>query len=203
MSQLKLTADGGGGTVAIKAPASTTGNAALEMTVPSTASGTLDSLNRAGNILQVVQTVKNDVFSSNSTSYADVTGMSAAITPSSTSNKVKVTVVLRCAMNQGDRWSSYILLRGSTVLFDGAADGSRTQCSAWHIPFQGTGTGNTFGDKTIVFLDSPSSTSALTYKLQVKVQSGATGYVNRSMNDTDADYGPRTSSSITLEEVAA
>ena len=65
----------------------------------------------AGKILQVVQTVKNDVFSSNSTSYADVTGMSAAITPSSTSNKVKVTVVLRCAMNQSDRWSSYILLR--------------------------------------------------------------------------------------------
>ena len=157
----------------------------------------------AGKILQVVQTVKNDVFSSNSTSYADVTGMSAAITPSSTSNKVKVTVVLRCAMNQSDRWSSYILLRDSTILFDGAADGSRTQCSAWHIAFVGTGTGNTFGDKTIVFLDSPSSTSALTYKLQVKVQSGATGYVNRSMNDSNADYGARTSSSITLEEVGA
>ena len=162
-----------------------------------------DSAMASGSILQVVQAVKNDVFSSNSTSYADVTGMSAAITPSSTSNKVKVTVVLRCAMNQGDRWSSYILLRDNTILFDGAADGSRTQCSAWHIPFQGTGTGNTFGDKTIVFLDSPSSTSALTYKLQVKVQSGATGYVNRSMNDGNADYGPRTSSSITLEEIAA
>lgn len=203
MSQLKLTADGGGGTVAIKGPASTTGNAAIDLTVPGTASATLDTLKRAGNILQVVQTVKNDVFSSNSTSYADVTGMSASITPSSTSNKVKVTVVLRCAMNQGDRWSAYILLRDNQILFDGTADGSRTQCSAWHIPFQGTGTGNTFGDKTIVFLDSPSSASALTYKLQVKVQSGATAYVNRSMNDGNADYGARTSSSITLEEVAA
>ena len=44
MSQLKLTADSGGGTVAIKAPASTTGNAALDLTVPGTASATLDTL---------------------------------------------------------------------------------------------------------------------------------------------------------------
>ena len=45
MSQLKLTADGGGGTVAIKAPASTTGNAALELTVPGASSGTLATTN--------------------------------------------------------------------------------------------------------------------------------------------------------------
>ena len=38
MSQVKLTADSGGGTVAIKAPASTTGNAALDLTVDGTAS---------------------------------------------------------------------------------------------------------------------------------------------------------------------
>ena len=45
MSSIKLTADSGGGTVAIKAPASTTGNAALEFTVPSTSSGTLATTN--------------------------------------------------------------------------------------------------------------------------------------------------------------
>ena len=45
MSQVKLTADSGGGTVAIKAPASTTGNAALELTVPGTSSGTLATTN--------------------------------------------------------------------------------------------------------------------------------------------------------------
>ena len=41
MSQLKLTADGGGGTVSLKGPASTTGNAAIELTLPGTSSGTL------------------------------------------------------------------------------------------------------------------------------------------------------------------
>ena len=85
----------------------------------------------------------------------------------------------------------------------GTADGSRTQNSIWHINFEGTGYGNSLGDKNITFLDSPASTSALTYKLQVKVQSGATSYVNRSGNDANADYAPRTSSSITVMEVSA
>ena len=155
----------------------------------------------SGGIIQVKQTVLDTVFSSNSTSYTDVTGMSVSITPQRSDSKILVMVTLRCAMNQSDRWSAYILLRDSQILFDGTAEGSRTQCSIWHIPFVGTGTGNTFGDKNITFLDSPASTSSLTYKLQVKVQSGATAYVNRSMNDSNADYGPRTSSSITVMEV--
>ena len=155
----------------------------------------------SGGIIQVKQTVLDTVFSSNNTNYVDVTGMSVNITPQRSDSKILVMVTLRCAMNQSDRWSAYILLRDNQILFDGTADGSRTQCSIWHIPFVGTGTGNTFGDKNITFLDSPASTSSLTYKLQVKVQSGATAYVNRSMNDSNADYGPRTSSSITVMEV--
>ena len=157
-----------------------------------------------GKVLQVVQAVKNDTFSTTSTSYTDITGMSTSITPASTSNKVKVTVCVRVQCSQDDRWLSIILLRDSTILFDGTASSSRTQTSVWHIPYAGSGTGNTYSDKNIVFLDSPSSTSSLTYKLQMKVQAGGTtGHVNRSMNDNDADYGPRTSSSITVEEVAA
>ena len=76
MSQLKLTADSGGGTVAIKGPASTTGNAALDLTVPGTASATLDTLGRAGNIIQVAQTVKTDVFTTTRQSFTDITGLS-------------------------------------------------------------------------------------------------------------------------------
>tara|TARA_R100000278_G_scaffold8162_1_gene10319 strand:+ start:708 stop:1346 length:639 start_codon:yes stop_codon:yes gene_type:complete len=211
MSKISLK-HSGGNVVSLNSPTSAPTSADVAFKLPNAdgtsgqalvtdASGNL-SFAGTGKILQVVQAVKTDTFSSNSTSYADVTGMSAAITPSSSSNKVKVTVVLRCSMSQSDRWSSYILLRDSQILFDGTADNSRTQCSLWHINFEGTGNGNSLGDKNLTFLDSPSSTSALTYKLQVKVQSGATGYVNRSGNDANADYAPRTSSSITLEEVA-
>ena len=155
-----------------------------------------------GGIVQVKQTVLDTVFSSNNTNYVDVTGMSVSITPKFNTSKILVMVNLRCSMNQSDRWSSYILLRDSQILFDGTADGSRTQCSLWHINFEGTGNGNSIGDKNITFLDSPASTSALTYKLQMKVQSGATGYVNRTGNDANADYATRTSSSITVMEVS-
>ena len=49
-------------------------------------------------------------------------------------------------------------------------------------------------------LDSPSSTSELTYKVQAR-SNGGTYYINRSVNDTDSvDHG-RASSSITLMEV--
>ena len=155
-----------------------------------------------GGIVQVKQTVLDTVFSSNSTSYADVTGMSVSITPKFNTSKILVMVTLRTAMSEDDRWSAYILLRDSQILFDGTAEGSPTQCSMWHIPFSRTGTGNTFQNQNMTFLDSPSSTSALTYKLQVKVQSGATGYVNRTGNDANADYATRTSSSITVMEVS-
>ena len=84
MSQLKLTADGGGGTVAIKGPASTTGNAAIELTVPGTGNGTiLTSNTNTGKILQIVQTVKKDKQTIQSTSLTDIAGMSVTITPSS------------------------------------------------------------------------------------------------------------------------
>ena len=81
MSQIKLTADSGGGTVALKGPTSTTGNAAIELTVPGTAGGTLLTSNSStGKILQVVQVAKTDTASTTSTTFGDLRGLSQAIT---------------------------------------------------------------------------------------------------------------------------
>ena len=57
----------------------------------------------------------------------------------------------------------------------------------------------------MIFLDSPSTTSSTTYKLQGKTQTADSPsfVVNRSGGDTDADYGGRTASSITLMEILA
>ena len=91
MSQLKLTADGGGGTVSLKGPSSTTGNAAIELTVPGTGNATLlTSATSTGKILQVVSTAKTDAFTTSSQSLVDITGLSATITPSATSSKILV-----------------------------------------------------------------------------------------------------------------
>ena len=71
MSSIKLTADSGGGTFEIKAPAS--GSNARVLTVPDSASGTvLTTTNpKAGNIIQVLQSTKTDTASRHNTSYGD------------------------------------------------------------------------------------------------------------------------------------
>ena len=84
MSKLKLLHSGGNGVI-LSAPAS---NPASDrtLTLPGDANSTVDTLNRAGNILQVVQTVKTDTFSASHGSTVDITGLSVSITPSSSSN---------------------------------------------------------------------------------------------------------------------
>mgnify|MGYP003141922951 CR=1 FL=1 len=156
-----------------------------------------------GGIIQVKQVVKTDTFTSSSTSYTDVTGMSVAITPSSSSNKVLVTASFNCAVDTDNRWSIYQLVRGSTPIFIGDTASSRSVGSVGHVQESSTGVGNGVFNLVIKFLDSPNTTSATTYKIQGKVQSGATFVINRSDNDSDADYGLRTASSITVEEIAA
>ena len=194
MSQLKLTADSGGGTVAIKAPASTTGNGNFELTLPGTG-------NRGfGKILQVVQTVKTDTFSTTSTSFADVTGLSASITPSSTSSKVLFQYTTNYSHKAS--YAHFQLVRGSTSLLIGDAAGSRGRSTfgAWlpnssDIEYEA----NVFSGS---YLDSPSTTSSTTYKIQMRVTQN-TGYLNWLQGDSDDAYTPRMASSIILMEVAA
>ena len=54
----------------------------------------------------------------------------------------------------------------------------------------------------MTFLDSPSSTSALTYKVQARVNSNPTLYINRTGADANADYSSRGISTLTVMEIA-
>ena len=199
MSQLKLTADGGGGTVSLKGPPSTTGNAAIELTVPGTGSSTLATTATAGKILQVVQTVKTDTFSyTGTTNNTDITGMSVNITPSSSSNKVLIFAMLHVSQQN---IPSIYLVRDSTLIGIGDASGSRPRATA---RLRSSGDTNTAGIGTIVFLDSPNTTSQVTYKLQASLENAAHNlYVNRSEADANSLVGTRTISTITVQEVAA
>tara|TARA_Y100000748_G_scaffold295673_1_gene287663 strand:- start:1148 stop:1720 length:573 start_codon:yes stop_codon:yes gene_type:complete len=156
-----------------------------------------------GKILQVLQAVKTDVFTSNSTTYTDVTGLSLAITPSSASSKILVNINFNHQSNTQDRWRAFIITRGSTAIYRGDADGSRTRASVHTSLTSGNGDAVNQDNALIQFLDSPNTTSAVTYKLQGKVQSGAYFVINRSRVNDDGDYNGRTASSITLMEVAA
>jgi len=168
--------------------------------VTSNGSGVITS-SAFGKVLQVVQTVKTDTFTTTSTSFTDITGMSVAITPASTSSKIFVMVNLSTG-NTSDRTSGYQLLRGSTPIGIGDSDGSnRVEATA------GTSSEtSSAGQKTVAFtfLDSPSTTSATTYKVQVICQgSTQTTTINRSQNDSDNSYNYRTISTITVMEILA
>ena len=143
----------------------------------------------AGAILQVVQTFKNDSFSTTSTSYVDITGFSVTITPSSTSNKI---LLLNFAGLSTDGNSSvqYInLLRGSTAI---AQPSVSTGFSSTATMFPQSI--SNMISWSYSFLDSPNTTSATTYKWQIKGYTG-TQYINqRAINDM-----PRTATMIAME----
>jgi hypothetical protein len=150
-------------------------------------------------ILQVVSVTKSDTSLTTSTSFADITGLSANITPTSATSKILVLLSMMFGLS-GEIDFQVQLVRDSTAIGIGDSAGSRTRVTLQH---QHIGAQSAFFQPTysINHLDSPATTSALTYKVQANVASG-TGYINRSGNDSDdADRG-RGISSITLMEVA-
>ena len=113
------------GSVSLQAPASTTGGAHRVLTLPDV-NGTVATTTTAGKILQVVQSTKTNTQSIQSQSFTDVTGLSATITPSSASSKILVTFNISIGCNN---YGMINLLRGSTNIFRGDADGNRIQCT--------------------------------------------------------------------------
>jgi hypothetical protein len=156
-------------------------------------------LSGVGKVLQVVSTNKTDTFSTASTSFVDVTGLSVSITPSSASNKIMVFVNLYIGgPDSGSSQSMTRLMRTSTAICVGDSAGSRTQASSE------SGLNSVYHVEPVAinFLDSPSTTSATTYKVQMRV-TGNTHYVNRTSDDSDFTYNSRVASTITVMEIAA
>jgi len=154
-----------------------------------------------GSVLQVVQTVKTDTFSTNSTSFVDVTGLSATITPSSTANKIYVAVTIYGSSDGSGSNPKFALLRDSTAIGNGATAGSRVGAIGSIPTFSGVNLAQV--SAAFQFLDSPSLASALTYKVQTRVQTDQI-FINRSSSDTDNNQAQnsRLSSTITLMEIA-
>ena len=151
-----------------------------------------------GKVLQVITTTKTDTFSSSTTgSFTDITGMSASITPSSTSNKI---LVIASINSDGGNNSHIRLVRDSTAIFVGDTAGSRSSVSGGVARYSPDGDGMI--NNGLSHLDSPSSTSSLTYKIQFYLWSSTNWYLNRTTSDSDNGFGQRGASSITLMEIA-
>ena len=153
-----------------------------------------------GKVLQVVyaETTATDSLSTHNT-WTDISGMTASITPSATGSRILIQLTAtfggNLLANSGAR-----ILRDSTPILIGAAAGSRTlvsfepsnrglaQYESWPRSFTG--------------VDSPSTTSAITYKLQWFLEgSSDTIYLNRSASDGDSSADMRAISTLVLTEI--
>ena len=147
-------------------------------------------------ILQVLSATKTDTFSTTSTSFTDVTGLTLTLTPAATSSKVLVSFSVNLGL-PNTAGVQVRLMRDSTPIAIGdAGGGSQKQSTTHTYPGVNTDTRN----RSMEFLDSPNTTSATVYKLQI-VTNTSTVYVNRSYSDNNTAYGGRTASTITAMEV--
>ena len=150
----------------------------------------------AGAILQVVTATKTDT-TSTSSSFAD-SGLSASITPASTSSKILILAMLGGVGADNSSFKAK-LVRGSTDVAVGDSAGSRARAT---VQGQFSNSFNA-GSFHMSALDSPSTTSATTYKVQFGGNGGVTVYLNRIPRDSNgAAEDARTASTLTLLEVA-
>ena len=167
-----------------------------------TSSKIADSV-KLGKIGQVVSTTKTDTATISSSGFADVSGLTLNITPSATSSKVLIKCNITLNHTDVNHTVVFRFLRETTAVGVGASAGNRLQASAATATVGG-------GDhpQTIYaeFLDSPSASAEITYKIQIANQDGAAVTVNRNNTaDTDsanADFS-RYASTITAMEVLA
>jgi hypothetical protein len=142
----------------------------------------------AGNILQVVNVAYSTEATSSSSTFAD-TGLTATITPSSSSNKILVLVNQNgCFKSTNDTQIRLRLLRAATNILDFERLAGYTNSVA----------SSGVGSCSLCFLDSPATTSATTYKTQF-----ASANNNAEVRVQINSGGAPSSSTITLLEVAA
>ena len=155
-----------------------------------------------GKTLQVQQTVKTDTASATTeNSWEDISGMSVSITPSNSSNKIRVTAVCNINCSHGTYWAVRVVKDGSIFGAEGGASGSRTRCFGGHYD---TENNYSLHCTVVDFLDTAGGTSAITYKLQwYNPYGSSTRYINRSVTSEDGDYRFLTASTITATEIEA
>lgn len=176
------------------------GDSGDTITIPSGATLTNSgSATGFGKVLQVVSFNKTDIASTTSETFV-TTGVEVSITPSSSSNKILVMAQVGSSGNGGVAATGIILQRDSTVLNQGDAASNRSRYTGGYGYVY-----NMYDIKVfpIIYLDSPSSTSSLTYKIMYKTTaSSQPAYLNKSEQDVDNVHYGRGSSSITVLEIA-
>ena len=170
------------------------------MTNTASGTGTWQDAAGGGKVLQVVSTTKTDTWSSGQPNFADIPGLSVTITPSSTSSKILVFANVSF-MRTGGGTGGWRLSRGSTPIAIATGANNRP---AYSGGAHDGGQGEWIFNEGATSLDSPNTTSAITYKVQAHAIYTGTWYLNRSQSDRDTSaYDSRSASTITVMEIGA
>lgn len=144
-------------------------------------------------VMQVASTTKQTSFTTSSTSMVDITDLTVTITPSSSSNLILVSFTC-IAGNSTNDFVRFQLVRDSTAIGLGSGGTANVTTAVFTgdagMPYAAI-------PVTATYLDSPATTSATTYKVQMSVV-GGTGCVGRRSYDTAV----AAISTITVMEVA-
>ena len=161
----------------------------------------VSSIQPSGSILQVVQTIVRSTWSVTSpgTTWTDISGMSANITPSSISSRIMVMFTVWSGTSNNTYGRGIRVVRdGSVILTSSATSTSEPRHTNSYLAYSASQTCDT---NTLV--DSPSSTSSLTYKLQfVHEGTGTTFSLNTPGSITNDGRSAGAVSTLTLMEIA-
>jgi hypothetical protein len=216
MSEIKLTADSGGGSVSWKGPASTTSNAAVQLTLPvndgdadqvltTNGSGALSWAAASGG--KILQVVANNVTGTaeytldyygnagDNSDFVNIAALNTSITTTAANSNILVNLQF-CGEPSNDdkncRWVVNRTISGTTTWFQGASPGSRVPCTGvLGAPHYDQENSNSVHPQTglINYFDDIGTVSAGTqvdYKLMMESGNGSITY-NLNKNEGDTD----------------
>jgi hypothetical protein len=163
----------------------------------SAVSGTLPAANLpTGSVLQVVSATASTQVSTTSSTYTDITGLTATITPKFTTSKILVICNINgTGSGNGTGVVNTKILRGSTTIGVGGN----------YAGYSNPGGAQTdIGSVVMQALDSPATTSATTYKAQFRSKNGSNSVLVNLADGSPAQLADNsTNSTITLMEIAS
>jgi hypothetical protein len=155
------------------------------------------SVGASSAVVQVKSVTKTNTFTTTSTSFVDLTDLTLSITPTSASNKILCFYFVIASGLAGTNMGGINLVRGATAISQADASGVRSVASSI-VTEVGTEQSSLVSNS---FLDSPATTSATTYKLQIRTGGAGTITVNRTNNAVDNVVLFNGTSSLTIMEV--
>jgi len=154
----------------------------------------------AGSIIQVVSGTHSAITSTTATSWTDVSSdVTLNITPSSTSSKIIVTGHLSGSCDNNAYASVF---RDSTNLITATGSSNRIPAVTDYQDLDNSNQPFYLVLGVINIVDSPNTTSQVTYKWRFYSRTGETFTINRADNSTDAVYRVHPNTTLTLMEVA-